>query len=136
MFIFTMYKQVKQHIDTVAPPAPSSNDAKTELSNRLKALINSAPCILFMKVRERSDYSYLNTVSNVCYFQGSALEPRCGFSRQTVSLLNEHNCKYSTFDILQDQTVRQGLKEYSNWPTYPQLYVNGMLFKLGKGRFS
>jgi len=42
-----------------------------------------------------------------------------------VALLNENNCKYSTYDILQDEAVRQGLKTYSNWPTYPQLYVKG-----------
>lgn len=100
-------KLVKQHIDTIAPPTPSIVDEKTELNNRIKSLINSAPCVLFMK--------------------GSAIEPRCGFSRQMVALLKEHNCKFSTFDILQDDAVRQGLKTYSNWPTYPQLYVKGEL---------
>uniref|UniRef100_H2ZDB8 Thioredoxin domain-containing protein n=1 Tax=Ciona savignyi TaxID=51511 RepID=H2ZDB8_CIOSA len=100
-------KLVKQHIDTIAPPTPTITDPKTALNNRLKSLINSAPCILFMK--------------------GNPSEPRCGFSRTIVGILEEHKCKFSTFDILQDQAVRQGLKEFSNWPTYPQLYVNGEL---------
>nr|XP_002127851.1 glutaredoxin-3 [Ciona intestinalis] len=100
-------KLVAQHIDTIAPPTPTTTDPKTALNNKLKSLINSAPCIMFMK--------------------GNPKEPKCGFSRTMVSILNEHKCKYSTFDILQDQEVRQGLKEFSNWPTYPQLYVNGEL---------
>ncbi|XP_061531735.1 glutaredoxin 3 [Phycodurus eques] len=76
-------------------------------NERLKKLINAAPCMLFMK--------------------GTAQEPRCGFSRQMVALLRERNIPFSTFDILSDEDVRQGLKMYSNWPTYPQLYANGEL---------
>ena len=48
-------------------------------------------------------------------------------SRQMVGILKEENVKFSSFDILADEEVRQGLKTYSNWPTYPQLYVNGEL---------
>jgi glutaredoxin-related protein len=44
-----------------------------------------------------------------------------GFSRQAVALLNQYNAKYGTFDIFSDEQVRQGLKTYSNWPTYPQV---------------
>lgn len=50
-----------------------------------------------------------------------------GFSRQIVQILKDHNLQYSSFDILSDEEVRQGLKTYSNWPTYPQVYVNGEL---------
>uniref|UniRef100_A0A671KV99 Glutaredoxin 3-like n=1 Tax=Sinocyclocheilus anshuiensis TaxID=1608454 RepID=A0A671KV99_9TELE len=50
-----------------------------------------------------------------------------GFSRQTVQILKDHNVHYSSFDILSDEEVRQGLKTYSNWPTYPQVYVDGEL---------
>ena len=46
-------------------------------------------------------------------------------SRQTIELLNSLNAKYGSFDILSDESVRQGLKTYSNWPTYPQIYVKG-----------
>ncbi|TNN31042.1 Glutaredoxin 3 [Liparis tanakae] len=59
--------------------------------------------------------------------KGSTQEPRCGFSRQIVALLKEHGIQFSTFDILSDDEVRQGLKAYSDWPTYPQLYANGEL---------
>jgi len=53
--------------------------------------------------------------------KGTAQEPRCGFSRQIVALLNELKAEFKTFDILNDEQVRQGLKEYSKWPTYPQV---------------
>mmetsp|Transcript_30073 Transcript_30073/g.75705 ORF Transcript_30073/g.75705 Transcript_30073/m.75705 type:complete len:335 (+) Transcript_30073:62-1066(+) len=77
------------------------------LEDKLKRLINQAPCVLFMK--------------------GSADAPQCGFSRRMVELLAENKIEFSTFDILSDPEVRQGLKEYSNWPTYPQLYIGGNL---------
>jgi glutaredoxin-related protein len=50
-----------------------------------------------------------------------------GFSRQIVDLLRQNNVDFWTFDILCDEEVRQGLKEYSDWPTYPQLYLDGEL---------
>ncbi|KFM66818.1 Glutaredoxin-3, partial [Stegodyphus mimosarum] len=59
--------------------------------------------------------------------KGSPSVPRCGFSKQVIALLDSHNAKYETFDILEDFDVREGLKKFSNWPTYPQLYINGEL---------
>ena len=50
-----------------------------------------------------------------------------GFSKHIVAILHDNSAKYSTFDILSDADVREGLKKYSNWPTYPQLYINGEL---------
>lgn len=88
-------------------PSGSEGNSVADLNQRLKKLINAAPCMLFMK--------------------GSPQEPRCGFSRQIVALLKTHDIQFSSFDILSDEEVRQGLKTYSNWPTYPQLYANGEL---------
>lgn len=59
------------------------------------------------------------------FMKGNPSEPRCKFSRKVVQALNEAGLEFGSFDILSDETVRQGLKEYSNWPTYPQLYVKG-----------
>ena len=59
--------------------------------------------------------------------KGTKQEPRCGFSRKVVSALADTGADFETFDILEDEEVRQGLKEYSDWPTYPQLYVKGEL---------
>jgi Grx4 family monothiol glutaredoxin len=59
------------------------------------------------------------------FMKGSPEAPRCGFSRTITGILKENNIEYSHFDILQDDEVRQGLKEFTDWPTYPQLYVKG-----------
>lgn len=80
---------------------------KDDLTERLKKLINRSKIMLFMK--------------------GSPDQPRCGFSRTITSILQDRNVIFDHFDILTDEEVRQGLKEFSNWPTYPQLYVNGEL---------
>ena len=59
--------------------------------------------------------------------KGDPTEPRCGFSRQIAELLAAEKVKFDSFDILSDEEVRQGLKTFSNWPTYPQLYADGKL---------
>jgi Grx4 family monothiol glutaredoxin len=58
---------------------------------------------------------------------GTPDEPRCGFSSKMVGILRKEGLKFSYFNILTDNEVREGLKKYSNWPTYPQLYFNGEL---------
>ena len=77
------------------------------LEERLKAMLASCPSLLFMK--------------------GSPEAPRCGFSRKVVEALKSNQVPFASFDILTDEAVRQGLKELSNWPTFPQFYVNGEL---------
>jgi Grx4 family monothiol glutaredoxin len=77
------------------------------IDDKLKRLTTSAPVVLFMK--------------------GSPSEPRCGFSRSMVQLLRDDGVEFDSFDILKDDEVRQELKRFSNWPTYPQLYVKGSL---------
>jgi monothiol glutaredoxin len=57
--------------------------------------------------------------------KGTANEPQCGFSGKVISVLNSYNVPIKTFNILEDEEIRQGIKEYSDWPTVPQLYVNG-----------
>ncbi|CAN0329604.1 unnamed protein product, partial [Hapterophycus canaliculatus] len=61
------------------------------------------------------------------FMKGTPDAPRCGFSRTLVGLLREENIEFESFDILEDNAVRQALKDLSNWPTYPQLYVQGEL---------
>jgi len=78
-----------------------------DLTNKIKATINGDKIVLFMK--------------------GNSEFPQCGFSANTVAILKHIGASFSTFDILQDMDIRQGLKEYSNWPTFPQLYINGKL---------
>jgi monothiol glutaredoxin len=61
----------------------------------------------------------------VVFMKGSRQRPQCGFSAQVVQILDAHLPSYATFDVLQDPEVRQGIKEFTNWPTIPQVYVNG-----------
>ncbi|EJD49610.1 glutaredoxin [Auricularia subglabra TFB-10046 SS5] len=97
---------------TSQAPAPAADARKEEetpeqLNERLRTLMNLNKVVLFMK--------------------GSPDAPRCGFSRQTVELLRANNVPFSHFDILTDESVRQGLKTLNNWPTFPQLIVKGEL---------
>jgi monothiol glutaredoxin len=61
----------------------------------------------------------------VLFMKGTALFPQCGFSSRAVAILYHLGATYQTVDVLQDPEIRQGIKEYSDWPTIPQLYVNG-----------
>jgi monothiol glutaredoxin len=76
-----------------------------ELKERIENIINSDRIVVFMK--------------------GSKLMPQCGFSNNVVQILSTLGVPFSTFDILEDYEIRQGIKEYSNWPTIPQVYING-----------
>ena len=102
-------KSLASQKSTVSTPAPvaekTAQETPEELNARLKKLVNLSPVMLFMK--------------------GDPASPKCGFSRQTIELLSDLNAKYGTFDILTDDAVRQGLKTFSNWPTFPQLYIKG-----------
>jgi Grx4 family monothiol glutaredoxin len=95
---------------TTTPIAAETNvttGSTSSLDDRLKQLVNRAPVMLFMK--------------------GLPSSPQCGFSRQIVQMLDESRISYDAFDILSDEEIRQGLKVYSDWPTYPQLYLAGEL---------
>jgi monothiol glutaredoxin len=59
------------------------------------------------------------------FMKGNKLMPQCGFSNNVIQILNILGVSYETVDILQDQELRQGVKEYSDWPTIPQVYING-----------
>jgi monothiol glutaredoxin len=76
-----------------------------QVQQRIEALIASSPVYVFMK--------------------GNKLMPQCGFSNNVVQILQSLAVPFETFDILSDMEIRQGIKEYSDWPTIPQVYVNG-----------
>ena len=76
-----------------------------DINTRIKDLIAQNKVLVFMK--------------------GSKLMPQCGFSNNVVQILNMLGVTYETIDVLSDPEIRQGIKEYSNWPTIPQVYVNG-----------
>ncbi len=59
------------------------------------------------------------------YMKGTPEEPQCGFSSQAITILKSYNVPLKAFNIFDDEEIRQGIKEFSDWPTIPQLYVNG-----------
>ena len=59
------------------------------------------------------------------YMKGTPDMPQCGFSNNVVQILNALGINFETFDVLSDMEIRQGIKEYSNWPTIPQVYLKG-----------
>ncbi|SKB15918.1 Putative glutaredoxin family protein [Planktothrix sp. PCC 11201] len=59
------------------------------------------------------------------FMKGTKLMPMCGFSNNVVQILNTLGVPFETLDVLEDYEIRQGIKEYSNWPTIPQVYING-----------
>ncbi len=76
-----------------------------ETRNRIGSIIGSDEVVLFMK--------------------GERRQPQCGFSAQVVQILDHLIPEYATVDVLSDPEIRQGIKEFSSWPTVPQLYVHG-----------
>lgn len=61
----------------------------------------------------------------VLFMKGTAAQPQCGFSNQVVRILDHLGVEYADVNVLADDGVRQGIKDFSNWPTIPQLYVKG-----------
>jgi len=77
----------------------------SDINSRLTSLVGDNDVVLFMK--------------------GTPLFPQCGFSSRAVAILDHCGIAYESVDVLQDMEVRQGIKEFSDWPTIPQLYVKG-----------
>ena len=77
----------------------------TDTSERIDALVKGNDIVLFMK--------------------GTPLFPQCGFSSRAIAILEHLGQPFETVDVLADQDIRQGIKQYSDWPTIPQLYVKG-----------
>jgi monothiol glutaredoxin len=67
----------------------------------------------------------VSTNDVVLFMKGTPLFPQCGFSNRAVSILDDLGVAYESVDVLQDMEIRQGIKEFSEWPTIPQLYVKG-----------
>ena len=74
--------------------------------------------------RSRID-QLINSHSIMVFMKGTKLMPQCGFSNNVVQILNSLGMNFETFDVLSDMEVRQAIKEYSNWPTIPQVYLKG-----------
>ena len=78
---------------------------QVSIQEQIKQTVDGNPVVLFMK--------------------GNASFPQCGFSGRAIQILQSLDAEFVTVDVLSNEQVRQGIKEYSNWPTIPQLYVKG-----------
>jgi monothiol glutaredoxin len=85
--------------------ARNSDAPNSDAGARISDIVTSNDVVLFMK--------------------GTPLFPQCGFSSRAIAILDHIGVKYETVDVLQDMGIRQGIKEFSDWPTIPQLYVKG-----------
>jgi len=79
-----------------------------------------------MKTHEKIE-SILTENPVVLFMKGSPQFPMCGFSARAVAILKELQVEFKSIDVLQDPEIREGIKQYGNWPTIPQLYVNKKL---------
>jgi len=77
----------------------------SQVQQRIEGLVASSPVVVFMK--------------------GNKLMPQCGYSNNVVQILQSLGIPFETFDVLSDSDIRQGIKEFSDWPTIPQVYVKG-----------
>ena len=77
-----------------------------------------------MDVRERIEKDVKGN-KVMLYMKGTPEAPMCGFSAQVVSILKENKVPFKSFNVFDDESIRQGIKEYADWPTIPQLYING-----------
>ena len=78
---------------------------ENQIKDKIQKLIDSSPVMVFMK--------------------GNKLMPQCGFSNNVVQILNSLGIEFSTYDVLSDFEIREGIKQFSNWPTIPQVYLKG-----------
>lgn len=82
-----------------------STNHTNDVKKTIDSLVKNKPVVVFMK--------------------GTANQPMCGFSKAVVDILNMHGVKFETHNVLADEDIRSGVKEYSNWPTIPQIFFNG-----------
>ena len=78
---------------------------ENQIKDKIQKLIDSSPVMVFMK--------------------GNKLMPQCGFSNNVVQILNALGIEFTTYDVLSDFEIREGIKQFSNWPTIPQVYLKG-----------
>lgn len=96
----------EEHANLASNEIPAGFD-EADTKKRIEKIIGSSPLVIFMK--------------------GNAFFPQCGFSKNTTMIFTHLNATYRTYDILQDPELRQEIKDFSNWPTFPQVFLKGKL---------
>jgi len=88
----------------VSSDVESTENSVTDSQGRIEKMLSDSPVFLFMK--------------------GTPESPQCGFSFKVTDILKSWKVPFQSFDVLSDESIRQGIKDYANWPTIPQLYIN------------
>ncbi|XP_039045579.1 monothiol glutaredoxin-S14, chloroplastic-like [Hibiscus syriacus] len=130
---FSCYKTLHQSHRTFTSPLHSTNRFSLPGNAfRSPARIRISPFRCFASALTPQLKNTLDTVvtSNkvVLFMKGTRDFPQCGFSNTVVQILNSLNVPFETINILENELLRQALKEYSSWPTFPQLYIEGEFF--------
>ena len=113
----TLKEELKEELHALAIETHSTKEQNNQQGEReLKEDDNPT----FNKIREM-----INSSKVFLFMKGTPDFPQCGFSMQVIQILNQLNIEYQSFDVLSDDEVRQGIKDFSNWPTIPQLFING-----------
>ena len=92
---------------TIPAPVPVRDETHASPMERVKRMVKGSEMFVFMKGRPEA--------------------PRCGFSANTVELLDAYGFEYNSFDVLSDDSIRAAAKDYGNWPTFPQVWLRGEL---------
>lgn len=96
---------IKRSHSLITPGLNLIRNAATKSADEIKKLVDNKKVVVFMK--------------------GVPEQPQCGFSNAVVQILRMHGVPYESHNVLADEALRQGIKEYSNWPTIPQVFING-----------
>ncbi|KAG5182223.1 thioredoxin-like protein [Tribonema minus] len=117
---------VPAHLPAVAPAVaqPRSVLQSTSDGQNLRPDVAEQLELYAAEAQKRID-SMVKENKVMLFMKGNKMFPQCGFSNTAVQVLRASDVKFETFDVLSDPDIRQGIKEYSQWPTIPQLYVGG-----------
>jgi monothiol glutaredoxin len=108
----------------------ANGDKVTKFATRIRIIVVTFECAAtlarFYSVKPTEEIKQLVGNNKVVVFmKGVPEQPRCGFSNAVVQILRMHGVPYDAHDVLADESLRQGIKEFSNWPTIPQVFING-----------
>ncbi|CAM9408731.1 unnamed protein product [Chrysoparadoxa australica] len=103
---------------------PLTSPQHTRCPTTRPMMADDEPPALTPALKEKID-GMVETNSILLFMKGNRLMPQCGYSGTCVAILEQMSVEYETVDVLADERIRSGMKEYSSWPTYPQLYLSG-----------
>jgi Grx4 family monothiol glutaredoxin len=128
----TLFIREKGEVERVEGPSVEAITRRVEALSKVSTATGAAlpspsalpPSIVALRARVTT---LVSAYPVMLFIKGTPSEPRCKFSRRLLEIMGEAGIAYGSFDVLSDESVRQGLKDLSQWPTYPQVFVHGKL---------